>query len=133
MQITSEGRPHLGAPIGTQEYFDSYVQSKVQHWASELKSLVNIASTQPHSAYSAFTNGLTSRWTYLVRTIPRISLLLQPLETIIRTELLPTLSGRAPPGDLERDIPPDSVEFVSSTPLSPQIGNTPTRSSYPSL
>ena len=104
VNITHEGRPHLGAAIGTQEYTESFVQSKVEKWNTELKSLAKIASTQPHAAYSAFTHGLTSRWTYLARTTPNISTLLEPLETTIRTELLPTLTGRAPPGDLERDL-----------------------------
>ena len=94
VNITHEGRTHLGAAIGTQEYTESFVQSKLEKWNTELKSL---ASTQPHAAYSAFTHGLTSRWTYLARTTPNISTLLEPLETTIRTELLPTLTGRAPP------------------------------------
>ena len=97
VNITHEGRPHLGAAIGTQEYTESFVESKVEKWNTELKSLAKIASTQPHAAYSAFTHGLTSRWTYLAQTTPNISSLLEPLETTIRTELLPTLTGRAPP------------------------------------
>ena len=104
VNITHEGRPYLGAPIGTLEYMESFVKNKVEQCAYELSLLGKIASTQPHAAYSAFTHGLTSRWSYLIRTIPHISSLLQPLETLIRTEFLPSLTGRAPPGDLERDL-----------------------------
>ena len=104
VNITHEGRSYLGAPIGTLEYIESFVKNKVEQWAYELSLLGKIASTQPHAAYPTFTHGLTSRWSYLIRTTPHISSLLQPLESLIRTEFLPSLTGRAPPGDLECDL-----------------------------
>ena len=104
VNITTDGRPYLGAAIGTDEYTNSFVLSKVQQWCSELKALVNIAATQSHAAYAAYTHGLRCRWSYLMRTTPHISHHLLPLETIIQTELLPMLIGVAPPGDLIRDI-----------------------------
>lgn len=55
-----------------------------------------VSITQPHAAYAAFTHGLelTSKWTYLARTIPDIEDLLQPLECVIRQRFLPSLTGR---------------------------------------
>ncbi len=61
VNITTDGRPHLGAALGTPDYVSRYVQSKVDQWAKELNTLVDIALTQPHAAYSALTHGLTSR------------------------------------------------------------------------
>ena len=39
VNITSEGLPYLGVPIGTQEYTS---QSKVNHWTSEIEQLSTI-------------------------------------------------------------------------------------------
>ena len=48
--------------------------------------------------------GLTSIWSYLTRTIPEIGHLLQPLENIIRLKLIPALTDRASPNDVERNL-----------------------------
>ena len=42
-----------------------------------------------------------SKWTYLCRTVPDISNLLEPLDDALRTKLIPALTGRPPPNDLE--------------------------------
>jgi hypothetical protein len=48
--------------------------------------LCDIAVSQPHAAYAAFTHGLIHRWTFLsrIRTVNGIGQLFQPLEDIIR-------------------------------------------------
>ena len=104
MNITAEGRPHLGAALGTQSYVSQFVNTKVQQWCNELKTLSSIASTQPHAAFAAFTHGVSSKWTHLIRTTPSISHLLQPLEDILRHQLIPNLTGRPPPNNSERDL-----------------------------
>ena len=53
------------------------------------------------AAYSALTRDLLSKWIYLCRAVPNISNLLKPLDDILRTELIPALTGRPPPSDLE--------------------------------
>ena len=40
VQITIEGRLHLGAPLGCSAYVNQFVSQKVQQWSSELKSAV---------------------------------------------------------------------------------------------
>ena len=104
VKVTTEGRSYLGTAIGTQEFINLHVQGKVQQWTREIECLATIALTQPHAAYAAFTHGLTSKWTYLTRTTPSLGHLLQPLEDVIRTELLPAITGRPPPNDSERDL-----------------------------
>ena len=101
VNVTSDGRPYLGAAVGSAEYVENYVESKVSSWRSSVCNLTTIAKTQPHAAYSALTHGLSSKWTYLSRTIPNISNLLKPLDDTLRTKLIPTLTGRPPPSDLE--------------------------------
>ena len=104
MKVTSEGRPYLGAALGTEEYIQAFVTDKVQQWAGELEQLATIARTQPHAVHAAFTHGMTSKWIYLTRTMPGIGPNLLPLEVIIRTKLTPALTGRPPPNDAERDL-----------------------------
>ena len=88
VNVTSEGRPYLGSPLGSDDYTSRFVSEKVLKWATELKLLSTIASTQPHAAYSALTHGLSSKWTYLSRTTPDIGHHLQRLEDIIRSDLI---------------------------------------------
>ena len=104
VSITVDGRRHLGAAIGTRSFVENYVQRKVSGWIREVERLSSIATTQPHAAYAAFTHGLTSKWTYLARTIPDIEDLLQPLEDAIRQQFLPSLTGQVAFGDAARDL-----------------------------
>ena len=101
VNVTSEGRPYLGAAVGSAEYVENYVKSKVSSWESSVCNLATIATTQPHAAYSALTHSLSSKWTYLCRTVPNISHLLKPLDDALQTKLIPALTGRPPPNDLE--------------------------------
>ena len=57
-----------------------------------------------HAAYSALTHGLSSRWRYVFRTVPNISVLLQPLEDVIRCTFLPAVLGISPPNDAIRSL-----------------------------
>ena len=104
VKVTSEGRPYLGAALGTEEYVQTFATDKVQQWAGELEQLATIAHSQPHAAHAAFTHGMTSKWTYLTRTMPDFGPSLLPLDTIIRTKLIPALTGRPPPNNMERDL-----------------------------
>ena len=76
----------------------------MKKWSSAIHKLAATAKTQPHAAYSAFTHGLVSKWTYFARTIPDISDLLEPLEGAIRLHLIPALTGRESVSDIERDL-----------------------------
>ena len=67
--------------------------------------LSEVAITQPHAAYAAFTHGLSSHWTYISRTIPHIQDLLSPLETAgIHQHFIPALTGREACSAVERDL-----------------------------
>ena len=131
VNITSEGRPHLGAPLGTETYVAQSIQKKVAKWCLQLQTLCSIAITQPHAILVAFTHSVVHEWTDLARTVPNISTFFTPIEDIIMSNLIPSLTGRAPPGDLERlllSLPPrigglgftiptnlSAIEFDAST------------------
>ena len=70
----------------------------------EAKQLAKITSSRPHAAYTALMHGLTSKWSYLSRTIPDISDLFLPLKHAIHYDLLPALTGRSGFTDQERDL-----------------------------
>ena len=72
------------------------VVEKVKGWSADVIQLAKIPQSQSHAAYSAFTKGLSSRWIYVLHTIPDIPELLQPLEDAIRLVLIPALTGEAP-------------------------------------
>ena len=94
LNMTMEGKRHLGAAVGTRSFVERYVSKKVEMWTNEIKKLGDIAKSHPHAAYSALTKGLSSRWNFLLRTIPDIADLLKPLEDTIRHSFIPALIGR---------------------------------------
>ncbi len=104
VNVTSVGHTHLGVPLGTTDYINHSLSKKVDQWCSELRLLSEIAITQPHAAFAAFNHGFSSKWSYLSRTLPDISIHFQPLENIIRTVFIPTVTGRLPPNDINRDM-----------------------------
>ena len=71
--ITTHGKRHLGAAIGSKDFINEYVSRKVKHWVDEIKMLSKIAMSQPHAAFSAFTHGLAGKWLYISRTISGIN------------------------------------------------------------
>ena len=104
INITSAGLPQLGAALGTAAYTDQFVTERVDQWCDEVTLLSAIATTQPHTAFAAFTHGLSSKWSYLFRTIPDLGDHFLPLENIIRSEFIPSLTGNPSPNDSDRDI-----------------------------
>ncbi len=93
VSITTHGKRHLGAAIGSKTFTEEYVRDKVQEWTKEIMNLAKVAPSQPHVAYTAYVHGLSSRWSYLLRTVPGIDYLLQPLETAIHQHFIPALTG----------------------------------------
>ena len=61
MNITTEGRRHLGEVIGSTDYKEEYGNEKVNQWKKEIEVLCDIAKSQPHQAYVAFTKGYKSK------------------------------------------------------------------------
>ena len=104
VNITTKGRKHLGAVIGSNEYKDNYVSEKIDNFVNQLRSLTEIAKFEPQCAYACLTKGLLSKLTYVMRTIPEIQHHLQRIDNIILTEFLPTLFGGKQISDLERRI-----------------------------
>ena len=103
INITTEGRKHLGAALGSQSHLEQYVGAKVEDWVEEVMKLAEFARPQLQASYAAFTFRLRHRWTYFMRTLPDIGNLLQPLERAISDVLIPSLIGRNC-SEAERDL-----------------------------
>ena len=75
LNITNEGKRHLGAVVGTEEFRKEYVIMGVNEWVAELKLLTKIRQ----------------KFNYVIRTIPNIRHPLQPIENVIRQEFITSL------------------------------------------
>ena len=93
VNITAEGKRHLGAVIGSTEYRDKYVKDLVKDWDNQLTILSTIAESKPQAVYLAFANGFKNKLNYFLRTVPNIRHLLLPLEKIIRNKFIPAVTG----------------------------------------
>ena len=105
IKITTDGKRHLGAALGTVDFKNSYLEEMVQNWCKRLKNLVKFAKTQPHAAYSSYIMGEQHKYTYFLRTLDDIADLLKPLDDIIEHEFLPALFGKT--------ISPNEREIMS--------------------
>ena len=102
--VTCHGRLYLGAPLGSDVYMKEYVQEKFNPWIGELQLLMDIAKSQPHVAYAAFTHGYLHKFSYLCRSTPNIAPHLDPLEEFLSTTLIPALTGKPPPDTTVHDL-----------------------------
>ena len=94
VNITAEGKRHLGAVIGSKSFKDEYCEEKVKKWSEELTYLTKIATSQPHAAYTAFTKGYRSKFTFFMRTIQDFEDYLEPIEAILNDQFIPTIFGQ---------------------------------------
>ena len=104
INITCEGKRHLGAAIGTREFHQEYAEKKISKWCSEVERLAEFAKTQPQAAYAAFIHGEMHRFTYFLRTIPNMSGYLQPLDDVIENKFLPAILGSTSITATERNL-----------------------------
>ena len=104
IKITTEGKRHLGAAIGSESFKVAYASEKVEKWTKEVKKLAEIARSQPQAAYAAFTHGEQHRFSYFMRTIPGMEELMQPLDEAISRELLPAILGSEAFSPIDREM-----------------------------
>ena len=104
VNITTDGKKHLGASLGTSDYKNEFVSNLVETWVDQIEVLSEIASYEPHAAYIAFTSCIRHRYSFYMRTIPGIEALLQPLENVLRNKLIPALTEGRHVSDDERKL-----------------------------
>ena len=95
LNITTEGRKHLGALVGSDSFKESYVGDKVKNWIMQIEELSKIAWVEPHLAYCAYVQGFKHKFNYILRTIPDLKRFLLPLDTVINDKFIPVvLNGK---------------------------------------
>lgn len=104
IQITCTGERHLEAVIGSETFRKEYVEDIVAKWVKEITLLSEIAVIEPQAAYTCYVSGYQHRFTYYLRTIPEISSLLRLVESVIRHQLLPAITGGHIVNDVEREL-----------------------------
>jgi len=104
IQLTTNGKRHLGAAIGSNDFRIQYTQEKITKWQSEVERLAEFAKTEPQAAYAAYTHGEKHKFGYFMRTIPGMSEYFEPLDRVIRDKLLPALTGQLSISDSERKL-----------------------------
>ena len=95
IKITTDGHGLRGAVVSSNENKEKFVIAKVSEWVKQLEVLTNFACPEPHAAVSGFIHGLRHRYAYFMRTIPRVSLLLKPLDDAIDVFIKVLLQGYA--------------------------------------
>ena len=109
LQITTDGKRHLGAVVGTESFKNEYVSEKISDWIEELKALEQVAQVDPHIAYCAYVRAIQHRYTYVLRTIPDITNHLLLLDEAIDKYLIKHLFRGHEVTELERvwlSLPP---------------------------
>ena len=105
VHVTCAGRRYLGGALGTEAFEQQFLDAKIREWVTETARLAEIARSQPHAAHAAFTQGLTSRWTYALRVCTHASeSILRPLEEVICHHLIPNLTRQPTPNELMRQL-----------------------------
>ena len=66
IKFTCEGKRHLEAAIGTNEFRIQHLSEKVEEWCKEMKRLSALAKTQPHAAFSDYIHGEQHKFTYFL-------------------------------------------------------------------
>ena len=103
VQITTEGRPLLGGPLGTSQYTNDFIRKATEEWKVEIEELAKIARVDPQSAYAAYTHGQSNKWVYLARVVEDCHEHFGTLESALRDKLLPAICGHQA-SDIERDL-----------------------------
>jgi len=95
VNVTADGRRHLGAALGCRSFTEQYMKEKMDHWLKSVHRLSGVAKAHPHAAYCAFVHGLCNKWTYFMRTIPEVSGFFAPLEEGLSQIFIPALTDRS--------------------------------------
>ena len=102
--MTTEGKRHLDASLGSTKYKEEYLSSKVDEWIAQLRILSQIARTQPQAAYSAFITGSRHKISFYMRLISVASTQLKRLDEVVQSEFIPAITGGIFCNEMERKL-----------------------------
>ena len=91
IKFTCEGKRHLGAVIGSDDFKSEYVREKITNLTQEIIKLTEYSKAESHVAYAILCRGVLQKYTYFMRTVQDIDDHMKPLDDIISNTFLPTL------------------------------------------
>ena len=103
IKITTAGKRHLGAALGSQDFKKEYISEKVEQWRADIVKLSEIAESQPQAAYAAYVHGFQHKFRYFLRTLKDIKEELRPLDDLITNTLIPAIVGFRV-SDIDREL-----------------------------
>ena len=65
IQITTEGKRHIGAALGLGQFKVRYIEDKISKWVKDVGEISEIAKEEPQAALTAFNTGLSQRWNFV--------------------------------------------------------------------
>ena len=80
IEITTKGKCHLGAGVGSQDFSKEYLEEMVNSWTEDVKLLSVVAKSESQCAYAAMMFSVQHRWNFVQRTILDISHYMNELE-----------------------------------------------------
>ena len=101
VQIKTDGCRLLGSALGEEEFVRTFVWEKVNSLVGSIHTLSDVEKSQPQAAFAALTHGLMGKWNFLTKTMENAGNLLEPVERAISHTLIPSITGRDPPGEQE--------------------------------
>ena len=104
VNVTVEGKRHLGATIGSDGYKKSFIREKLKELIEQLKMLSKIAQIEPQAAYTCFTSGFKHKLTYMMRTIPNIADELTEFDFVLDNEFIPAITDGIHCSPIEREL-----------------------------
>ena len=129
VNITFPGSPYLGGPLGTEDYMENFVCSKVNQWNRILFALSEFSTMSTACCLRCPYSLAGKQMALLMSDHTNIHHLLEPLETTIRTKLIPAVTDRAPPNECLRNlfalpVGHGSLGIPSTTNLSSEFKNS---------
>ena len=89
IKFTKEGKKHLGAALGSENFREKCAKENFCIWCKELVKLSEYAKIQPHAAYAAFRHGEIHKYTFFLRTIPGMEEYIKPLDDLLTQKFIP--------------------------------------------
>ena len=91
IKVTIEGKRHLGAALGNDNFRREYATEKVTKWCKDIEQLCIYAKSQPQAAYAAFIHGVQHKYNYFLRTIEGMDEFMLPLDKLLTETFIPIL------------------------------------------
>ena len=93
VRIVTDGCIYLGGALGSERFLHTFVSGKVDKWVRQVEHLSELATTQPHAAYTVLVRSIISRWRYCLRAVNCSPDLFTRLDDAINNSLLPAIAG----------------------------------------